>query len=108
MKRNALYIKRFERFVLPLECLGKHPILIYVIVRTYYICLKFSFVAASLMLDDLNEEYRFVPIKMETTGLIMNDRDFSHLTSTSIKTSTFSSLLYPTIKFTYFKIRKYT
>lgn len=41
------------------------------------------------MLDDLNEEYRFVPIKMETTGLIMNNRDFSHLTSTSIKTSTF-------------------
>lgn len=40
-----------------------------------------------LELDDLNEEYRFVPIKMETTGLIMNNRDFSHLTSTSIKTS---------------------
>lgn len=60
------------------------------------------------MLDDLNEEYRFVPIKMETTGLIMNNRDFSHLTSASIKTSTFSSLLCPTIKFTYFTIRKYT
>lgn len=86
MKGNVSYVKRFERFVLPLECLGKHPILIYVIVRIYYICLKCSFVAATLMLDDLNEVYRSVKIKVEMTGLIINNRDFSHITSISIKT----------------------
>lgn len=56
------------------------------------------------MLDDLNEEYRFVLIKMEMIGLIMNNRDFLYLILILIKISIFFLLLYLIIKFIYFKI----
>lgn len=59
------------------------------------------------MLDDLNEEYRFVLIKMEMIGLIMNNRDFLYLILVLIKISIFLLLLCLIIKFIYFIIWKY-
>lgn len=56
------------------------------------------------MLDDLNEEYRFVLIKMEMIGLIMNNRDFLYLILILIKISIFLLLLCLIIKFIYFII----